>query len=189
MSGWRDRAADRGRKLMEFDEKTIADEPSGYVGETGPDGTPLGRGRLRFGDGTVYRGSIDWHSQRGIGVWYYPDGSSAGCGFTLCRETPALRLGSSSGKVYVRFLSRFMSEDGASDPEADAVCAELKRRFDAAGVILEYNARALLCDLILTGELPADAAFPPAGSPGVFRIPDALELKDSNVPREQYSKT
>ena len=174
---------------MEFDEKTIADEPSDYVGEAGPDGTPLGRGRLRFGDGTVWRGSIDWHSQRGSGVWYYPDGSSAAGGFTLCRETPALRFRSPSGETFVRFLSRFLSEDGASDPEADAVCAELKHRFDAAGVKLEYNARALLCDLILTGELPADAALPPEGFKGVFRIPDALARKDCNAPMKSDKTT
>ncbi len=145
-------------------------EPEQYLGEADIYGMPDGRGRLVFPDKTVYKGSVDWNSQRGSGIWYYPDGSSMTGGFTLCRETPVFKYRYPSGEEKMRFMSRFMSDGNETDTEADGICLELKKRFEREGVEIEYNARALLCDLILSEELFRDRALPVPGFRGIFRI-------------------
>ncbi|MCQ2428672.1 MAG: hypothetical protein MJ137_09830 [Clostridia bacterium] len=100
------------------------------------------------------------------------------------------------GKKHVRYLRYFGTEPGdpgspctgascraSFNPEkedekarADAVCAGLTRRFRAAGRELEYNARALLADMILSGELDENDVVIGAGFPRLFRVNDVFRL-------------
>lgn len=133
-------------------EKIMLDEGE-YIGEVAADGAPLGRGSLRFFDGRVFSGEIDYIAQRGQGTWRYPDGSSLRGGFSICADAPFWRFTRSDGESLTGAVCRFVSEGGAelADGEADRVCAELVRELRARGQSIEFNARALLVDAVLRG--------------------------------------
>lgn len=131
-------------------EKIMLDEGE-YIGEVSADGVPLGRGSLRFFDGRVFSGEINYTAQRGRGVWRYPDGSSLRCGFSICAEAPFWSYTSADGEKYNGAVCRFVSEGGvlARDSEADALCAELVQLLRERGQDIEFNARALTVDFAL----------------------------------------
>lgn len=119
-----------------------------WTGET-ERGIPCGRGTMTAADGTEYTGSLDGR-ERGRGVWKYPDGSRMVGGFTLCREAPLFLFTSPDGRETARLLRYFVSEPGAEPGPADGVCRLLRDAAAEAGAELEFNARALLADEILT---------------------------------------
>ncbi len=131
-------------------EKIMLDEGE-YIGEVSADGLPLGRGSLRFFDGRVFSGEIDYAAQRGHGVWRYPDGSCLRGGFSICSDAPFWSYTSADGETYSGAVSRFVSEGDAlrRDDEADALCTELVRLLYARGQTIEFNARALIVDFAL----------------------------------------
>lgn len=133
-------------------DKIMLDEGE-YIGEVSADGMPLGRGSLRFFDGRVFSGEIDYAAQRGHGVWRYPDGSSLRGGFSICPEAPFWSYTSADGERHNGVVCRFVSEGGAlvHDVEADAACAAIVSMLRARGQGIEFNARAILVDTIVRG--------------------------------------
>lgn len=135
----------------------IVFENAEYVGEVDEYGMPRGRGSMKFSDGRVFTGELDSVSQRGRGMWRYPDGSCLRGGFTLCRDTPAWVYTDSCGKTVSGIAYRFVSEVGEfDDAEADAVCLALCKMLRERGAEIEFNARALLTDVIIRRKLCVD---------------------------------
>ncbi len=139
-------------------EKLYLDEGE-YLGETA-DGLPHGRGSLRFADGRVFSGEIDYAAQRGSGTWRYPDGSVLRGGFTVCPEAPGWAYTTVGGVTLRGVVGRFVSEpaERRRDAEADELCGEIAALLATRGQSIEYNARALLVDLALGRGLDAREA-------------------------------
>lgn len=139
-------------------DKIMLDEGE-YIGEVSADGVPLGRGSLRFFDGRIFSGEIDYAAQRGRGVWRYPDGSSLRGGFSICPEAPFWSYTSADGERRSGAVRRFVTEGGAlvHDVEADAACAEIVSMLRARGQSIEFNARAILVDAIVCGGVDVGA--------------------------------
>jgi len=172
-----------------------------WTGELSTDGLPLGKGILEFADGTRFSGDVDWYEQTGSGVWSYPGGGRLTGGFTLSAKAPLIlyypghRKNGETGGSYTRFLKYFGTDPGdpgspcsmagcraSFDPgreemknRVDALCARLVCRFRREGQELEYNARALLADLITSGELAEDDVLPGEHLPHLVRIDAVIE--------------
>lgn len=138
-----------------------------YLGETDDAGVPLGRGTLRFPDGTTYTGTIRGADARGRGVWQYPDGSRMTGGFTVCRDDPVFTFTDADGTDHLRVLRFFVTDpdnrrpaspaERTRDRAADA-CASRIAAMLPPGLSLEFNARALLADEILSRALSDEDA-------------------------------
>lgn len=159
-------------------EKIMLDEGE-YIGEVSADGLPLGRGSLRFFDGRVFTGEIDYAAQRGHGVWRYPDGSTLRGGFSICPDAPFWSFTSSDGRGRTGSVSRFVSEGGSAtrDTEADEVCAYLVAMLAASGQSIEFNARAVLVDAVLRGGIDAcEATYKLCRCGEFITLPDAMGI-------------
>ncbi|MGI6168017.1 MAG: hypothetical protein ACOYIA_07790 [Eubacteriales bacterium] len=159
-----------------MDEKN--DKKEIYIGETGPDGLPRGRGTIDFGDGRRYSGMIDGASQTGRGVYYYPDGSRLFGGFTINAGHPAWRFVYPDGREVAGFVSRFLADDEevrrGEFNEIDSICAEITKAAEKLGLSVEYNARTILADALWRrGEQDAEAAVRAAasGCTGMLTVP------------------
>jgi len=159
-------------------DKIMLDEGE-YIGEMSADGMPLGRGSLRFFDGRVFSGEIDYAAQRGRGVWRYLDGSSLRGGFSICPEAPFWSYTSADGERHNGVVCRFVSEGGAParDVEADAACAEIVSMLRARGQSIEFNARAILVDAIVRGGIDAESAAYKLSRDGKFiTVPQIMDI-------------
>lgn len=149
-----------------------------YLGETDGHGNPCGHGTLTFDDGRVFCGRLDYISQRGCGVWRYPDGSSLRGGFTVCPENPSWFYRFADGREVGGIVCNFISDEerhptGMTD--TDTVCAELTKGLAARGLAIEFNARALLADtLLLRGDDAETATRTLTHSGSMVTVPDAM---------------
>lgn len=164
-----------------------------FLGELDADGNPAGQGTLTFPDGTSFRGTVFAASVSGRGVWTYPDGSSMRGGFSVGRGNPAVAFEDAAGRRFFRILRAHVS-DPDTDGSLSADARELSARADRAALLLrdalrreapdaalEFNARALLADEIVTencsGEQIADLvsrAIAARGTGTVIRVPAAV---------------
>ncbi len=159
-------------------EKIMLDEGE-YIGDVSADGLPLGRGSLRFFDGRVFSGEIDYAAQRGHGVWRYPDGSCLRGGFSICAAAPFWSFTFCDGRNLCGAASRFVSEGGgaAKDTEADGVCALLVSMLRVRGQSIEFNARALLVDIVLRGGIDAaSAAYKLSRDEKFITVPQIMDI-------------